>query len=130
MPNSVSRNDFRTYCLTFMSIYRKVLKEGTGYDALAIVSTRQGSLVFFTFRKGQERFRYKKTLKSIATELQKLPQRAFTGNLSGIVFGGKNVIREGNKLIIIKGENSADAWSKMEAIRDSWEEINSLTGRQ
>jgi len=130
MSDIASRSDLRSYCSAFMAIYRKVLKEGVGYDAFAIVSTRQGSLVFFTFGRGRgERFRFKKTLKSIGTELQKLPQRAFAGDLSGVVFRGKNVIREGNKLIIIKGDNSTSAWSRMEAIRDSWEEIDALAGR-
>jgi|YelNatPaOPRAMG01_1025707.scaffolds.fasta_scaffold326970_1 hypothetical protein len=129
MQRVASKKDFLQYCSTFMSIYKKVLKEGVGYDALAIVSTRQGSLIFFTFKRGTERLRFKKTPKSIGTELERLPQRAFAGDLSNVVFGGKNVIREGNKLIIIKGDNSPSAWSRMEAIRDSWEEIDSLAGR-
>jgi hypothetical protein len=126
MPSLASRKDLHQYCITFMSIYRKVLKKNVGYRAKAVVSTKQGSLVFFTFRVGPSFFSFKKTLNPVGKALEKLPQSAFGGDLSGVRFGGKNVIREGNKLIVIKGDNSREAWSRIQAIRDAREEIEAV----
>jgi len=84
------------------------------------------SLVFFHFVRGTTKFRYNRTNGPIGKVLEKLPQHAFGGDLSGLVFGGKNVISEGNNLIIIKGDNSPEAWSRTEAIRDAQEEVAAI----
>jgi hypothetical protein len=55
-----------------------------------------------------------------------LPQRAFGGDLSGVTFLGKNVVAQGNKLIIIKGDNSKEAWSGEEASKDAIEEVRNV----
>jgi hypothetical protein len=109
-----------------MSIYRVVLKSGIGADCRSFVSTQGGSLVFFHFVRGTTKFRYNRTNGPIGKVLEKLPQHAFGGDLSGLVFGGKNVISEGNNLIIIKGDNSPEAWSRTEAIRDAQEEVAAI----
>lgn len=128
MPNIASTKHLSSYCSAFMSVYRKVLKKGIGYNALAVVSYRHGSLVSFTFVRGGSKFKFKRTRKPIGAILEDIPQRGFGGNLSGVRFAGKNVIREGNKLIIIKGDNSPRAWSRIQAIRDAREEIDALAG--
>ena len=43
--------------------------------------------------------------------LSKIPQRAFGGNFGGFLFGGTNVIAEGNRIILIKGGNGSEEWS-------------------
>lgn len=111
-----------------MSIYRTVLKEGVTFDCKSHVSTVHGSLVFFTFIRGKTRFKFTITNKPIGKVLEGLPQRGFGGNLSGVIFEGKNVVREGNKLIIVKGDNSSAAWSRAQAIRDAKEELASIAG--
>lgn len=128
MPRIASSKDFRFYCSTFMSVYKKVLQKGVEYNALAVVSTRGGSLIFFTFARGHAELKFKRTGKTIGAILEQIPQSAFGGDLSGVIFRGKNVIREGNRLIIIKGDNSPEAWSRIEAIRDARGEIEALAG--
>jgi len=126
MSTIATARDLRTYFLTFMSIYRVVLKNGIGAECKSFVSTQRGSLVFLHFTRGSSRFSYKMTRVPIGKVLEKLPQHAIRGNLSGIVFEGKNVINEGSNLIIIKGDNSPEAWSRLEAIRDAQEEVAAI----
>jgi hypothetical protein len=111
-----------------MSIYRTVLQDGVTFDCRGHVSTLHGSLVFFTFIRGKSKFKFTRTNRPIEKVLEGLPQRAFSGNLSGVIFEGKNVVREGNKLIIVKGDNSSAAWSRAQAIRDAREEVASIAG--
>ena len=126
MSELASKEDFMKYCEEFISKHRMILRPDLNYDLTAIVSKKEGSLVFFEFKAGPRRFRYKQIDEPIAMALMDLPQRAFGGNLSGVKFGGTNIVREGNKLIIIKGDNSKKAWSKEEAVKDALREIKDI----
>lgn len=122
----VTQKDFKSYFEDFISKHRIILRPGVNYFADAIVSTKDGSLIFIEFKEGKGSFKYEKTDETIANVLMRLPQKAFGGNLSNVKFGGVNVIREGNKLIIIKGDNSPNAWSKTEAYKDAFREVRDI----
>jgi hypothetical protein len=121
-----TQEDFKSYFEDFVSKHRIILRPGVNYFADAIVSTKDGSLIFIEFKEGKGSFKYEKTNETIANVLMRLPQKAFGGNLSNVKFGGVNVIREGNKLIIIKGDNSPNAWSKNEADKDAFREVRDI----
>lgn len=127
MGSLASRYDLRRYFNKFASIYEKILREGVRPDATAIVSRERGALVFFEFKKQKRRkFKYKVIDERIASAVQGLPQRGFRGDLSGVIFRGKNVIAERNRLMIIKGDNSKDAWSTKEAMKDALEAVRGV----
>jgi hypothetical protein len=122
------RHDLLLYCYRFALIYRKVLREGINFDVTAIVSEEQGALVFFEFKMQPKRnFKYKLIDQPISKAVEKLPQKAFVGDLSGVRFLGKNVVVDKNKLIIIKGDNSIEAWSPKEAAKDALEEVANIS---
>ena len=124
-----TRHDLLLYCYRFALIYRKVLREGVNFDAVGIVSKDQGALVFFEFKTQPKRnFKYELIDGPISKAVEKLPQKAFGGDLSGVRFLGKNIIVERNKLIIIKGDNSREAWSLKEAMKDAVEEVTNISG--
>jgi hypothetical protein len=124
--NYVSKKEIRQYCQEFMKIHQRILRKGLSYKIIAIVSKNKGSLVFFEFVPDESSFSYKLTEKPINIELMKLPQTAFGGDLSKVEFGGTNVVREHNKLIIIKGDNSSRSWSLAEARNDAFKEIDAV----
>jgi hypothetical protein len=121
-----TQEDFKSYFDNFTSKHRIILRPDINYFADAIVSTKDGSLIFIEFKKGKGFFKYEQTDEPIGNVLMRLPQKAFGGNLSNVKFGGVNVVREGNKLIIIKGDNSPKAWSEQEALNDALMEIKSI----
>ena len=122
----VTQEDFKSYFKDFISKHRIILRPGVNYFADAIVSTKDGSLIFIEFKEGKGSFKYEKTDETIGNVLMRLPQKAFGGNLSNVKFGGVNIVREGNKLIIIKGDNSPNVWSKSEAYKDAFREIRDI----
>ena len=127
MGELASESDFRQYCTKFESIFRKILRPGVNFDAIAIVSKEEGALVFFEFKKqSRSKLEYKVISRPISIAVQGLPQKGFAGDLSGVRFVGKNVIAERNKLIIIKGDNSSISWSPEEAVKDAVEEVNRI----
>lgn len=50
--------------------------------------------------------------------LAKIPQRAFSGNLGGFLFGGTNVVMEDKRIILIKGGNDDTEWNDEAALSD------------
>jgi hypothetical protein len=124
--NIATRNDFKEYCETFISKHRMILRSDLNYYVDAVVSTKEGSLIFFEFKDGKGDFKYQQIDAPISLALMRLPQHAFGGDLSNVRFGGTNVIREGNKLIIIKGDNSPNAWSQDEAFKDALKEVRDI----
>ena len=55
---------------------------------------------------------------SLGVILSKVPQHAFGGNLSGVKFKGTNVVLEGDRLLLIKGDDDPADWSDDAAARD------------
>ena len=124
-----TRHDLLLYCYRLVIIYRRVLREGVNFNATGIVSRKQGALVFFVFKPQKKRsFRYRVIDEPISKAVEKLPQRAFGGDLSGVTFLGRNVIVDRNRLIIIKGDNSREAWSLNEAAKDAVEVVTNISG--
>ena len=128
MKELASKSDFKQYCAKFESIFKKVLRSGVNFDALAIVSNVEGALIFFEFKKqARSKLKYKLIDKRIATAVQELPQKGFVGDLSSAKFLGKNIIVERNRIIIIKGDNSRASWSQEEAVKDAIEEVRRVS---
>lgn len=122
-----TEEDFRNYFREFRKIHRAILKLKFGYKVKAFVSRKQGSMIFFSFEEGGDKFVSCEIVdEKIGAVLHKVPQKAFRGNLEGISFGGTNIIREANRLIFIKGDNTKNAWTTEIAIKDAWQEINTL----
>jgi hypothetical protein len=104
------------------------LRKGINFDAKAIVSKNQGALVFFEFKMQNKRsFKYEEIDAPISKAVERLHTKAFVGDLSGVRFLGKNVIINRNELVIIKGDNSKEAWSIKEAAKDAVEEVNRIS---
>jgi hypothetical protein len=122
-PKLASEEVIRRYCDEFISKHKAILRPDLNYDILAIVSKKEGSLLFIEFKEGKRQLKYELTDEPIGKVLMLLPQKAFGGDLTGVRFAGTNIVREGNKLILIKGDNSSKAWSQMEAKKDAFREI-------
>lgn len=123
----VTREDFENYFREFKIIHRTILNPKYGYRIKAFASKQQGSLIFFSFEEGADEFSsYKVIDDRIGAALREIPQKAFGGNLEGINFGGTNIIREADRLILIKGDNTKNAWSTEEAQKDARIEVNAI----
>lgn len=120
-----NEDDFRRYLKTYVSHFRNILKPSYGVEAKAYVSRLHGSLLFLTFRPGEDTFEYRLiTDKKIGAILEEIPQKGFAGNLENIDFGGVNRIIEENKIIYIKGDNTHEVWSPEIAEQDAKNEIS------
>jgi hypothetical protein len=117
----------KEYVDTFIKFHRPILRPEYNYEVKAFVSKQQGSLVWFQFVTCDGGFSFSFLDEPISDKLAEIPQRGFAiSKGSGVVFRGTNIVREEDKLIIIKGSNGPEAWSKDEARRDAQNEVNSI----
>ena len=123
-----SARDFEKYGSSFMNNIRKILKPGIGAEITSYLSKKDGSLICFKLRQGENKYDFKELEedKGISEALKEIPQRAFGGDLSGIKFGGTNTIIEGDKIILIKGGNERELWNQDIAKIDSKKIIESI----
>jgi len=56
---------------------------------------------------------------SVNKTLGVIEQRMIGGNLDGVRFAGTNVYMEGNRIVIVKGEDEHSSWSKRAAEEDA-----------
>lgn len=52
-----------------------------------------------------------KTRPTVGKVLAEIPQRMVGGNIEGVKFGGTNLYLEGNRVLVIKGEDSFENWT-------------------
>jgi len=55
---------------------------------------------------------------SVNKTLGSIEQRMIGGNLDGVRFSGTNVYMEGNRIVIVKGEDDHSSWNKRAAEKD------------
>ena len=111
-------NDFRRHISPF-------LRPSVGVACVVYPALDPGALLEFTMGLGiASEDRIKDTVPTVNVALAAVEQRAFGGNLAGFRFSGTNVIGEGNRIIIIKGEDSLSYWSNEAALQDVLKIIN------
>lgn len=71
-----------------------------------------GAVFEFVFNKESDNSENVEQIKpSVSSVLSSIPQRFVPGNIEGFTFGGTNIYMEGNRLLLIKGEDSPEQWS-------------------
>jgi hypothetical protein len=95
------------------------LKPNIGLSCNAFPTDSNGAILEFTMGEGiKNDDEFMDIEPTVSDALSKIEQKAFGGNLSGFQFGGTNVIAEGNRIIIIKGDDNLDQWDDRSANDD------------
>ncbi|MDP5138543.1 hypothetical protein ORJ04_21585 [Rheinheimera baltica] len=72
----------------------------------------EGAVFEFIFNTNNDKTEKIESLSpTVGSVLSKVPQRMVAGNLEGVSFGGTNIYMEGNRLLLIKGEDEPKQWS-------------------
>lgn len=72
----------------------------------------QGAVFEFVFNSENDRSEtIQPVSRTVGAVLSSIPQRLVADNIEGISFGGTNIYMEGNRLLLIKGEDTPEQWS-------------------
>lgn len=129
MHGIVDKSTIKKYVTVFIAIHRKILNPIYSYSVKCFISKTQGAIVWFQFvRDKKSKFDIQYVDTTIAQILATIPQHAFEfGENVNVRFEGTNIIRENDKLLIIKGSNGKEAWSATQAILDAKKEVKDIT---
>lgn len=73
---------------------------------------KDGAVFEFIFNSdGDQTEIISKARESVGAVLTSVPQRLVAGNLQNVSFEGTNIYMENDRLLLIKGEDSADQWT-------------------
>ncbi len=124
----VDEATMKKYAYTFIRIHRRILNPVFSYSIRCFVSMAQGAMVWFQFIQNKKpKFSFQYIDGPISQILSAIPQQAFKFSPStSVLFEGTNIVRENNKLLIIKGSNRKDAWSIRQAELDAMKEVDDI----
>ena len=92
---------------------------------------KDGALFEIRFGPSEKNDDHINSLSDAVTDaLSKVKQQAFGGNLRGFRFGGTNVIVEGDRVVLIKGETEPKYWSDSAAKEDAMRLVNPTHAHQ
>ena len=95
------------------------MKPGVGLACNSYPTKSGGAILEFTIGQQVANDDHIKPVEpTVHDALGKIKQRAFGGNLAGFRFAGTNVVMEDNRIILIKGEENAEAWDDKAALED------------
>jgi hypothetical protein len=89
----------------------------------------EGAVFEFVFNRSNDSTEtVEKIRPTVGSVLSKIPQRLVTGNIEGIKFGGTNLYLEGDRILVIKGEDDQESWSGTAIIEDVKRVVSSSQG--
>ena len=89
----------------------------------------EGAVFEFVFNRSNDSTEtVEKIRPTVGSVLSKIPQRLVTGNIEGIKFGGTNLFLEGDRILVIKGEDDQESWSGTAIIEDVKRVVSSSQG--
>ena len=102
----------KKYTESFMKSLTRYLKKGLNVSATIHPANSGGAIIEFDItEQARNEIRMIDTVPSINTTLERIDQRMIGGNIQGVTFLGTNVYMDGNRIVIIKGEDGHEHWS-------------------
>jgi len=116
------------YVNNFRRHLAQYLKPGIAVRCNVYPALSGGAVIEFTLSSTEENDdTYHLASETVSEALANVNQKAFGGNLSGFRFRGTNTILEGNRLIFIKDDSSAE-WSDTAARADVMRVVDGQAG--
>lgn len=101
----------KKYTELFLRNLEKFLAPGVSIKTKIYPVEAQGAVFEFTFnRDGERTVELAKVMPTVGHVLSVVPQRLIGGNIKGVTFGGTNIYMEGDRLLLIKGEDDQNSW--------------------
>lgn len=119
----------KKYSQLFKRNIAKFLTPGISIKTVIYPVDLDGAVFEFLLnRDGVVEEKLERPRKSIGAVLSEIPQRMISGNLDGVRFGGTNLYLEGNRILVIKGEDAPSSWSGNAVIEDVKRVISTSMG--
>jgi len=114
------KNTIDQYTSVFLELLKKKVKTGIGVKCVIYPAEKDGAVLEISLTPEiKDEVEYRPISDTVNDALQYVEQNLISGNLSNVKFSGTNISMQGNKIILIKGEDTAKEWGENAAIIDS-----------
>jgi hypothetical protein len=125
-----NQKQLKKYANRFIERLKPSIRSGYDISAKIYPAQAQGAILEFEINEAKKSsLSIQQTTDSINTSLKGIEQRFIGGNIDGVKFSGTNVYLEGNRILLIKGEDEHKAWSNA-AVEDDIQRIISPQGER
>lgn len=124
------KEQLNKYVERFVSELRPRLRNDVQPDMVIYPTSGDGAIVEVKLIRGskkkQKSIHFEAESATVNQALKKIPQRFIGGNIDGVKFSGTNISLEGNRILLIKGDDQH--WSESDAIADFSRVIEAQSG--
>lgn len=109
----------KKYSELFKRNIERFLSPGISIKTVIYPVREDGAVFEFLLnRDGISDERFERPRDSVSKVLSEIPQQMIDGNLDNVRFSGTNLYLEGNRILVIKGEDAPSSWSGHAVIED------------
>jgi len=109
----------KKYANSFVSSIKASIKLGYNVSAKIHPTNGNGATIEFEINDSKKsQISIIKTVESVNKTLATIEQRMIGGNIDGVTFSGTNIYMDGNRIVIIKGDNEHSSWNNSAAQKD------------
>ena len=119
----------KKYVELFKRNISQYLAPGIDIKTIIYPVEADGAVFEFFFNNENDTSKHVESLRpTVGRVLSEIPQRMVGGNIEGVKFGGTNLYLEGNRILIIKGEDDPSGWSGKAIIEDVQRVVSTSQG--
>lgn len=109
----------KKYTNLFIDVLTPYLNKGFQVSATIHPASGEGAVIEFEIHKGKRSdITIIGAVTKISDTLENIDQRMIGGNIQGVTFRGTNLYMDGQRIVIIKGDDEHAFWSNKAAIED------------
>jgi hypothetical protein len=114
-----NQKQLKKYTNAFIDALSSYLKKGFQVSATIHPASEEGAVIEFEIHVGKRSdITIVSTVPRVNDTLEKIDQRMIGGNIQGVTFRGTNLYMDGQRAVIIKGEDDHTLWSNIAASED------------
>jgi hypothetical protein len=109
----------KKYANSFVSSMKPSIKLGYNVSAKIHPTNGNGATIEFEINDSKKsEVSLVQTVDSVNKTLATIEQNMIGGNIEGVRFSGTNIYMDGNRIVIIKGDNEHSSWDNSAAQKD------------
>jgi hypothetical protein len=114
-----NQKQLKKYANSFVSSIKPSIKRGYTISANIHPTNGDGATIEFEINDSRKsKVSFVPTVESVNKTLSTIEQKMIGGNIEGVRFAGTNVYMDGNRIVIIKGDNEHSSWDNSAARED------------
>ena len=119
----------KKYVELFKKGIRRYLAAGINIKTIIYPVDAEGAVFEFLFNHDNDSSETIDSIRpTVGRVLSDIPQRMVGGNIEGVKFGGTNLYLEGNRILVIKGEDDLSGWSAKAVVEDVQRVVSTSQG--